>query len=33
MVGLGLGVVLLPRTLRMIAHPGVVYLPFAPEKA
>ncbi|PTM55024.1 LysR family transcriptional regulator [Phreatobacter oligotrophus] len=32
MVGLGLGVVLLPQTLRMIAHPGVVYLPFAPEE-
>lgn len=32
MVGLGLGVVLLPQTLRMIAHPGVVYLSFAPDE-
>jgi len=32
MVGLGLGVVLLPQTLRMIAHPGVVYLPFCPQE-
>lgn len=32
MVGLGMGVVLLPGTLRMISHPGVAYVPFAPEE-